>query len=161
MTTPRAKAMLQAAFGPPAYGVDEMAAELAGMNHAKWLEARRLSAREGGHDMLPRVKTKNGKTFDIAVDWSVLDPIWKGQEMEGSKAYITSLLPVYQEMQRSNAALMESAASQVHEIWKRQNAWAKEDQPQLFVDYTRLPDDEKEKDRVVVRNVFRIFETTS
>ena len=161
MATSRAKAMLQAAFGPPAYEVDEMAAALAGMNHAKWLEARRLDARERGRDMLPRVKTKNGETFDIAVEWPFLHPIWKEQEMKGSKAYITSLLPVYQEMQRSAAALMESAASQVHEIWKRQNAWAEKDQPQLFVDYAELPDEEKEKDRVVVRNVFRIFETMS
>ena len=51
------KRMLQAAFGPPVDGghmpeesrVREMADKLAGMNHAKWLENRRITiGKEGG-----------------------------------------------------------------------------------------------------------------
>lgn len=157
--------MLQAAFGPPAYGdsmpeksrMDVMAEELAAMNHSKWLRARLLDAMQKGGEMAPREKTLSGKTFDIAVNWERLHPLWKSQEAEASKMYITSLLPIYQELQRERAASMERAASQVHEIWMRQNPWAKDQQPELFVDYDDLPEDEKEKDRVVARNVFGIY----
>ena len=152
--------ILQAAFGPPVDGghmpeesrVREMADKLAGMNHAKWLENRRITIRKEGGDM-SREKTENGETFDIAVEWSELHPIWKRLETEKSEEYIRRLLPMYRDF-------MEKISSEVHEIWMETNGWAKEKNPDLFVDYDSLPKKEQEKDRVVARNVLGIINET-
>lgn len=149
--------MLQAAFGPPVDGghmpeekrVRKMADKLAGMNHAKWLENRRITIqKEKG--VMSREKEVEGEKFDIAVEWSKLHPIWKGLETEKSEEYIRRLLPMYRDF-------MEEISSEVHEIWMETNAWAKERSPELFKNYSNLPEEEKEKDRVVARNVLGII----
>jgi hypothetical protein len=45
----------------------------------------------------------------------------------------------------------EKAAEIVHNIWMKENSWQKESSPQLFVSYSELSEEEKDKDRAVVK----------
>ena len=42
-------------------------------------------------------------------------------------------------------------ASIVHENRKKRNSWAETKQPELWVSYSELPEEEKETDRVQIR----------
>jgi hypothetical protein len=151
--------MLQTAFGPRSYGgqmsgkdqtrVQVMAEKLAAINHAVWLKNRRIEMKQKG-EPLPRIKTKKGKTFDIAVEWSQLNPIWKTVQIEDAEKYITGLFPLYE-------TFMDQASSVVHDIWMKNNPYAKKDNPQLFVKFSDLSNTEKKKDLDVTRNLFTIF----
>jgi hypothetical protein len=159
MNSTNAKSMLQTAFGPPSHGgqmsgkdqtrVQVMAEKLAAINHKVWLKDRRIEMKQKG-EPLPRVKTEKGKTFDIAVEWSQLNPIWKELQTKDAQEYITGLFPLYKKF-------MDEASSTVHDIWMKNNKWAEEDNPQLFVEFSALPDTEKKKDLDVTRNLFTIF----
>lgn len=49
----------------------------------------------------------------------------------------------------------DNAASEVHEVWMKNNSWQKESNPQLFKDYKELTADEKLKDLDVVASVLK------
>ncbi len=42
---------------------------------------------------------------------------------------------------------IENYASKIHDKWMEDNDWAKDYNPELFVDYNELPESEKKKDR--------------
>ena len=118
---------------------------LAEANHEIWLADRKKT-----HGEEPREKTINNKTFNIAVDWENLDPLWKKEQIEASRIYIDT----FEGKQFEN---LEQAADMVHQIWMKNNPWAEKGASHLWVAYSELPEDEKEKDRVVAKNIMEIF----
>lgn len=47
------------------------------------------------------------------------------------------------------AETREEAAARIHDVWAQHNDWQREKNPQLFVPYKDLPENEKDKDRII------------
>lgn len=110
---------------------------LASSFHEKWLN----DYREKNSDT-PRIKEISGFTFNINVPWNELNELWKNEQREIFTQYI--------EIYNPNLSIDEMA-EQIHQLWMKLNSWQQSSSPHLFVPYNNLSDDEKEKDRNVVR----------
>jgi len=108
---------------------------LASAEHATWLANFQ---REHGPEAT-REKPRHG---NIAVSWECLSQSWRDEQMRVFEVYVAKVSP-----------LLERAASQVHEQWMDDNEWRREQDPHLFVPYEELPEEQKEKDRDVLRTL--------
>lgn len=139
---------------------NRMVVEVASFAHDEWRKLRLISGTHGQPDARyePRIKPTglpDGGEIDIAnTSYANLPPKWQKENKMGAESAVGAILdqgvPLYD-------VNIEAAANVVHDEWMKRNMWAKDDSPHLFVPYEDLAEDEKEKDRVFVRNAIRIM----
>jgi len=108
--------------------------------HERWRASRQLP--DGTYD--PRWKDDGqGGQVDIAnTPYRELPPAWQAENKTAAESAIRAIL-------ENPEATMESLAATVHEDWLGRNGdWAP---PEQKLPYEQLAEEEKEKDRVVVR----------
>ena len=117
--------------------------ELAAHAHTAWLKAF-----VSQNDPAPtRIKpcscaTCPHPTFNIAVPWDdIPSPCWKLAQYATFQKYVNALL-ITQKPQT-----LEQYAHIVHTVWMAENDFQRLMQPHLFVDYTALAENDKQKDR--------------
>ena len=117
--------------------------------HKQWQENRRKS----NPDEATRIK----KTKDAAwaeengtdevdilnTDFADLPEDWQGENLAAATAAVDAV---------DSSETEDEAASIVHDQWMARNSWEKDSQPELFVPYDELSDEEKEKDLVHVED---------
>jgi hypothetical protein len=120
------------------------AMELAAMHHTTWLK----NFRQQHPDDVVRNRTTSdgGREMNILVPWDELDPAWQEKQVNIHEVYVIMI-------KQNPSATLEDAAAMVHQLWITENQWKKDDHPTLFVSYDRLPENEKEKDRNIVRTI--------
>lgn len=119
--------------------------------HDAWREDRKLA--DGTYK--PRLETAtNGQTVDIAnTDYSDLPVQW---QLENRKGAESALLAIQVTSGFGHPDDIEAAAAFVHGAWAARNA--KTAPAHLLVNYSELPDDEREKDRHFVRLALEVRE---
>lgn len=102
---------------------------------------------------LPRMRLRGGKMVDINQPWDKLDPRAKKDNIRAARdAYdAVTLFPDDR----------EAAADYVHECWINRNKADKSQPKDLFKPYARLPEVEKDKDRVHVDNMKKALATVA
>jgi len=143
--------------------IDMLASHL----HDEWRKGRLQSGIHGQSDARydPRMKPTglpSGGEVDIAnTPYSHLPPKWQGENKAQASAVVNSIMEKIQAGQAINRLDVEELSDVVHKQWMQRNSWAQKDSPQLFVAYKDLPEEEKEKDRVVVRQGIKILQGAS
>ena len=108
--------------------------------HDQWRASRQLP--DGTYE--PRWKDDGqGGQVDIAnTPYAELPPVWQAENKSAAESAICAIL-------KNPDATVESLAATVHEDWLDRNGdWAP---PEQKLPYAELTEEEKEKDRVVVR----------
>ncbi len=126
---------------------------LASLLHDEWRKPRLLTGVHGQANARyePRIKPNGDGEVDIAnTHYSSLPVKWQDENKAQATAVIQSII-------NSKTLDIEELSSIVHEQWMQRNSWAQKDQPELFVPYSALPENEKEKDRVVVRQGIKVI----
>ena len=102
------------------------------------------------HDVLPRPKLVDGEWYDIAnLTYAELPPHFKKSNQESAQCACNEVMNAVAAGRSLDAVFVEDASVVQHVNWMRVNGeWG---DPDLMVDYEDLPEDEKEKDRVIVR----------
>lgn len=116
---------------------------LAAKYHMKWLLDWR--AKNGYTE---RMKTLNGVSFNINVNWEEMHHLWKEEQLKVFNQYVD----IYNDMLTE-----DEMASNIHEKWMELNSWQRESSPHLFVSFNELDSDEKEKDLEIVRAIKTFF----
>jgi hypothetical protein len=120
---------------------------LASQLHDIWRSSRaRLT--DGSYE--PRPKLVDGEWYDIAnLTYAELPEHFKKSNQESAQCACNEVMNAVAAGRSLDAVFVEDASVVQHVNWMRVNGeWA---DPGLMVDYGELPEDEKEKDRVIVR----------
>jgi hypothetical protein len=116
---------------------------LAGIAHDKWWGNYRKK-----NPSTPRIKKLDDGT-EIDINNCALNcPRWIEKQAESQLEYIKVV--------NLNAQLDENA-SRVHDVWMEMNSWEHDTSPHLFVPFDELAEEEKEKDRDIVRIIQNEF----
>ena len=135
--------------------------------HDEWRQSR---WREEGGDYEPRVKqTKdqewskknNGATeVDIAnTSYEDLPSDWQAENKASASVAITEVEAAIRDGRELDDAFIEEASSTLHDKWlERNGSWAPPEQNKPYADLT---EEEKEKDRVIIRKAIEAVEKRS
>lgn len=149
----------------------QLIVEIGGMLHDEWRAPRKKP--DGTFE--PRIKkTKdeawkqahNTEEVDIAnTGYEGLPEDWKGENKISAEIAVEEIYKVREES--LDESFVEVAAAVLHEKWmerkvaegynaedEKQWGWAKP----MMVPYEKLPDEEKEKDRRIVKKAIEVFE---
>ncbi len=141
---------------------DKLINELAYQLHDKWREARKKA--DGSYE--PRIKeTKDqdwikkngGKTqVDIAnTTYTLLPSDWQAENKSAAIVAMDILVDAIDKKKKLDKKFIESSASKIHIEWLKRNTYAKG--TPLDVDYSKLPEVEKEKDRVIINEGIQVL----
>ena len=142
---------------------EQKVANLGSQLHDEWRAPR---YREDSKDYEPRVKkTKDqlwqiaheGKTeVDIAnTSYEELPEDWKGENKASAEVTVTEIEKAVQAGVELDDAFVENASSVLHDKWlERNSSWASEEQKKP---YAELSEEEKEKDRVIIRKGIEMY----
>ncbi len=146
---------------------DQCVSTLWTLLHDEW----RLTRKKEDGTFEPRLKTtkdsawieKNGTTeVDIANTLYVDLPEDRQYENKASaEVAIKQIYQTVENQQTLDESFVEAASAVVHEERLKRNAWVydpKYGNPVLTQSYENLPEEEKEKDRVIVRMAIEIYE---
>jgi hypothetical protein len=123
-----------------------IAERIAEDSHAAW----RKTFAESNPPGTQRWKEVGGESFDINVEWKHLNPLWQAKQLPLALKYVEAIAQADQAPRREESPLpIERAAAAVHEVWIQNDTWAPN--VALHCPYEELPEDEKEKDRHIVR----------
>ncbi len=133
-----------------------LVAHLAPLAHEDWRTSRKFE--NGLYE--PRVKkVKDGHGGFIEVDianthFDALPVEWQ----RNNRAYATLTVAAIMQVEKENGTVdsIERAAAVFHEKWIRFNSGSAAEA--LHVPFADLPEDEKEKDRRIVRRAFEVYE---
>lgn len=133
--------------------------------HEEWRKGYGESAKNKNEDgsVKPRVKkTKdaewiaaNGKDeVDIyAASYAELPEDWKGENKASAEVAVDEILKAQDSGKALNESFIEEASAVIHEKWlDRNGSWAPVEQNKP---YAELSEEEKEKDRVVIREAIK------
>ena len=90
--------------------------------------------------------------------YSELSDDWKGENKFSAEVAMDEIYKAIDNGATLDDDFIESASSVIHDKWMERNSWAKEQQPELFVPYNELSEEEKEKDRVIIKKAINIFQ---
>lgn len=120
--------------------------DFAAKAHEAWREGWK---KQNNGQSVPRVKkNSDGTEKDINVPFAQLHPDWKKENLAAGKAALEAVTKFPDDM--------EQASAFVHDEWMKRNPKADWNAAQ-HVPYAQLPENEKEKDRVHVRNMLQIL----
>ncbi len=143
---------------------ETMIAELGSLLHNEWRASRK---KEDGTFESRQKKTKdqdwilkNGsEEVDIAnTDYENLPEDWKGENKLSAEVAIHDIQKAVNEKRALNKEFVESASDSLHIKWlERNGSWAP---PEQNIPYNELSEEEKEKDRVIIRKAIQIFQAS-
>jgi len=139
----------------------EQIAILGGLLHDEWRAPRKQE--NGTFD--PRVKktkdqewVKNHGTEDVDIantKYEDLPEDWKGENKISAEVTLNEVYKAKNGNEELNDKFVEKASAILHEKWlERNGAWAPAEQK---LPYAELSEEEKEKDRVIIRKGLEIF----
>lgn len=142
---------------------EALIAKLGSLLHDEWRAPRK---KEDG-TFEPRLKKTKDQVWaekhgvsevDIAnTDYIDLPDDWKGENKISAEIAIGEVYKTIKNGQELDDEFVESASSIIHEKWLGRNAsWAPAEQNKP---YAELSDEEKEKDRVIVRKAIEIYKS--
>lgn len=141
---------------------EERIKSLGGQLHEEWRKPR---WREESKDYEPRVKktkdqewsgTHNGAIeVDIAnTPYEDLPSEWQGENKISAEIAVTEVERVIETGVPLDESFIEAASSTLHDKWlERNGSWAP---PEQNKPYSELSEEEKEKDRVIIRKAIEI-----
>lgn len=134
-------------------GLGKAADMLASKLHEKWAEGYRAGEAAKGNENPTRMKDDGmgGQVDILNTSYAELPPKWQAE----NKAQAESAIKLVAQNMDSAMDKIEELAAQVHEQWLSRNSWAK-DGP-LGVSYAELPEEEKQKDRDVIKAAHEIL----
>lgn len=155
----------QAALGQEAISNEKaaqavMVVQLASKLHDLWREPRRLSpeaSKAAGVDFEPREKDVDGVKYDIAnLSYIELPEKFQTENRLAAEGALDELRNISMDTQDVTAAeVVENLSNTIHEQWMERNgSWA---DAALMVPYMQLPEEEKEKDRVIARAAIEVY----
>lgn len=139
----------------------EQTAILGGLLHDEWRAPRKQE--DGTFD--PRIKKtkdqewiKNYGTEEVDIantKYEDLPEDWKGENKISAEVTLTEIYKAKNGNEGLNDEFVEKASAILHEKWlERNGSWAPAEQK---LPYTELSEEEKEKDRVIIRKGLEIF----
>lgn len=143
---------------------DEKTGELASLLHDEWRASRK---REDG-TFEPRLKKTKDEAWmkehgvdeiDIAnTDYVNLPEDWKGENKISAEVAMGEVFKNRNVINDANReAFIEGASNVMHEKWlERNGSWAP---PEQKLPYAELSEEEKEKDRVIIRKAIEIYQS--
>ncbi len=138
-----------------------MVTELGSLLHDEWRASRR---REDG-SFEPRIKKTKDEVWkaahgteevDIAnTSFAELPADWQGENRAAAEVAMNAVSQAAENGRALNETFVEEASATVHDKWLERNGeWAPAEQKKPFGE---LADEDKEKDRMQVREAIRIF----
>ena len=145
---------------------DKRVAALASELHEEWREGR-LDPETG--EYIERIKTTTDQDWIDSHDTSEVDIAntsyedlpedWKGENRDSAEVSVTIVERALRAgvVDIESKEFLEEASATVHEKWlKRNGSWAP---PEQNLPYEELSEDEKDKDRVMVKAAIRVVRT--
>lgn len=137
--------------------------ELDALLHDEWRESRK---KEDG-TFEPRLKNTKDEAWskehgvdeiDIAnTDYANLPEDWKGENKISAEVAVGEVYKAVFNKKELDGAFVESASEAMHVKWlERNGSWAP---PEQKLPYAELSEDEKEKDRVIIRKALEIYQS--
>ena len=142
---------LRAQASRPTVVAEQVIIDVASRLHDLWREPRRLAQpTPDGAQFEPRIKNVNGVDYDIAnLSYTELPEKFQYENRESARVAVERAVLALLDETPLDAAFVEEASDVVHRQWMERNgSWAP---PEQMKPYEALPEDEKEKDRVIVR----------
>jgi len=138
--------------------------ELGALLHDEWRESRKKE--DGTFD--PRLKKTKDEAWikehgideiDIAnTDYANLPEDWKGENKISAEVAIEEVYGAVENKKELDDAFVESASEAMHVKWlERNGSWAP---PEQKLPYAELSEEEKEKDRVIIKKAIEIYRST-
>ena len=149
----------------------ELISELGSLLHEEWRSPRKKE--DGSFD--PRikktkdenwVKSHNTEEVDIAnTEYKDLPEDWKGENKASAEVTVDEIYKAIDSEKELDSSFIEEASDVLHQEWMKRKTkegynendenwnWAKP----LMVDYNKLPNEEKGKDRVIIRKGIEIY----
>ncbi len=139
--------MLAAGLGK---AVDMLASNL----HGVWADSYRAGEMAKGNENPTRMKDDGmgGQVDILNTSYADLPPKWQAE----NKAQAESAISLVAQNMENAMMDIEGLSAQIHEQWLSRNSWAK-DGP-LGVPYNELPEEEKQKDRDVIKAAYDILQ---
>lgn len=137
---------------------EEMVIEVASAAHEDWRQQWRVTNGDK-----PRIKKTTDPTFlargiaevDIAaLSYADLPSDWQAENKAAAECAVGCVLAALKQGRALDGSFVEEASATQHERWLERNAWVCDPingNPALAKPYAELAEDEREKDRVVVR----------
>ena len=134
-------------------GLDKAVEMLGSKLHEKWAEGYRSGEKAKGNENPTRMKDDGmgGQVDILNTSYAELPPKWQAE----NKAQAESAIGLVSKDMAGAMDNIENLAAQVHEQWLGRNSWAK-DGP-LGVSYAELEEEEKQKDRDVIKAAYEIL----
>jgi hypothetical protein len=122
----------------------DLSFELATLAHDKWWDNYRKN-----NPSTPRYKKlPDGTEIDIN-NCALNCPAWVKYQAELVHRDFVDAINL--------AATIDYNADMVHRIWMKKNDWERDTRPHLFVPFEKLTEEEKEKDRDIVRIILELI----
>lgn len=108
--------------------------------------------------------TEKHWTAEVDIANTLYVDLPEDRKYENRASAEVAMKQIYQTIKNKKSldeAFIESASAVIHEEWLKRNAWVYDAQygnPVLTQSYENLPEEEKEKDRVIVRMAISIYE---
>ena len=130
--------------------VDMLASNL----HGVWADGFRAGEMAKGNENPTRMKDDGmgGQVDILNTSYADLPPKWQAE----NKAQAESAISLVAQNMENAMMDIEGLSAQIHEQWLSRNSWAK-DGP-LGVPYNELPEEEKQKDRDVIKAAYDILQ---
>ena len=134
---------------------------LASRLHDVWRSARPRTP--GGTRWDPRPKLVDGVTYDIAnLEFIDLPQVFKRSNTASAEVALDAVEDKVAHIEAGGKgsefgsdAFIDEGSSLVHDVWMEMNRmWA---DPSLLVPFDELPEDEKEKDRMILRDALEVW----
>lgn len=134
-------------------GLGKAVEMLASKLHKIWADNYRSGEMAKGNENPTRMKDDGmgGQVDILNTSYSDLPAKWQAE----NKAQAESAIGLVARNMDSASMDIEGLAAQIHEQWLSRNSWAK-DGP-LGVPYNELPEEEKKKDRDVIKAAYEIL----
>ncbi|MBI5798819.1 MAG: hypothetical protein HZB10_02720 [Candidatus Yonathbacteria bacterium] len=142
---------------------NDQISELGALLHDEWREPRK---KEDGTFEARLKKTKDeawikehrADEVDIAnTDYINLPEDWKGENKISADVAISEVYKAVENKQELDDAFVESASDAMHVKWlERNGGWAP---PEQKLPYAELSEEEKEKDRAIIRKAIEIYQS--
>jgi len=141
---------------------DEQIEELGSLLHDEWRASRKkedgtFESRERNTKDEIWIKEHGVDKVDIAnTDYKSLPEDWKGENKKSAEVAVEEIYKAIDGGLSLDNSFVESASNVIHEKWlERNGSWAPEDQKKP---YNELSEEEKEKDRVIIRKAIVVYE---
>ncbi len=122
------------------------------------------------YDYSPRMKPAKDEKWEAAHWWEKeldiantrfedLSSAWQRENLEAGRVAVNLVYEKVVNGEEITPEMIEEMSSIVHDEWMKRNPWNKEREPEKFVPYEELPEEEKAKDRDQILRAIEIIKS--